>query len=122
MHEELREWDKPLLKMFLKKLDELNPEEVARKLEEKGAVLLCSGRSYDWVVWLNASIDKESECVNIDLWKGAETDGISDEMLESTIIAATNLKETIEAAKDMLKRLIEEKLPEAPTHYLEESE
>lgn len=120
MHEELREWDKPLLEMFLKKLDRLNPEQVARKLKEKGVVTLCSGHSYDWVIWLNASIDRESECVDIDLWKGAETDGISDEMLESISTATTNIKEVLEAAKDMLKRLIEEKLPEIPTHYLEE--
>lgn len=120
MHEELREWDKPLLEMFLKKLDELNPEKVKRKLEKKGGITLCSGRSYDWVIWLNASIDKEGGCVNIDLWKGAETDGISDEMLERISTVTTNIKEVLEIAKDMLKRLIEEKLPETPTHYLEE--
>lgn len=120
MHEELREWDKPLLEMFVKKLDKLNIEEVASKLEE-GGITLCSGRSYDWVIWLVASIDKESKCIDISLWKGAETDhGISDERLEGIIVETTNLKEAIEAAKDLLRELIEERLPEAPTHYLEE--
>jgi len=121
MYEELREWDKPLLEMFLKKLEEYNLEEVLTKLKEDKAVTLCSGRSYDWVIWLVASLDEEEGIININLWKGAETvNGISDEMLESTSLAITNMAETLERAKEMIRELINTKLPEAPTHYLEE--
>jgi hypothetical protein len=121
MYEELREWDKPLLEMFLKKLEECKLEEVLAKLKEDKAVTLCSGRSYDWVIWLGASLDEEEGIININLWKGVETvSGISDEMLESTSLAITNIAETLERAKEMIRELINTKLPEAPTHHLEE--
>lgn len=125
MYEELREWDKPLLELFLKKLGEYNVDTVVNTLKQKKVFTLCSGYSYDWTIWLTVQVSKTKENekeIGIDLWKGVEVDGISDEIVESVSLKITEISKVLEEAKDLLKNLLKQKLSEKPPHYLKETQ
>ena len=113
----LREWDKPLLELFLKKLETYNSDEVASVLKQKRGITLYSGVSYGWDLWLVASIvedDEGHEWIDIALWKGIKRECSKHEVVEATFIEINEIAETLETAKKFLKELISAKLPDAP--------
>jgi len=113
----LREWDKPLLELFLKKLETYNSDEVASVLKQKRGITLCRGVSYGWDLWLVASIVEDAEgheWIDISLWKGIKRECSKHKVVEDTFIEINEIAETLETAKKFLKELISAKLPDVP--------